>query len=49
MTHRVFPLFLLAVGFALSNLMDWPLSQSVGGAGSVLLAASHAVARCFKR
>jgi hypothetical protein len=40
---------LLVIGFVASNLMDWPLSQSVGGAGSVLLALSHISARCTQQ
>jgi ABC-type Mn2+/Zn2+ transport system permease subunit len=42
-------LLLLAIGFVLSNVMDWPLSQSVGGSGSVVLVLSHASARLVLR
>ena len=35
----------LAIGFYLSNRMNWPLSQSIGGTGFVALVLSHAGAR----
>jgi ABC-type Mn2+/Zn2+ transport system permease subunit len=34
-------LLFLAAGFVLSIEMDWPLSQSVGGAGFAILLTSH--------
>ena len=34
----------LAIGFVLSNAMQWPLSQSIGGVGFGVVAASHLVA-----
>jgi ABC-type Mn2+/Zn2+ transport system permease subunit len=37
-------LVFLAAGFYLSNTMGWPLSQSVGGVGFVVLAFSHTAA-----
>jgi ABC-type Mn2+/Zn2+ transport system permease subunit len=38
-------LLYLAAGFYLSNTMNWPLSQSVGGAGFAVLVISHLVAQ----
>lgn len=35
----------LAAGFYLSNRMEWPMSQSVGGVGFVLLVVSHTAAQ----
>jgi ABC-type Mn2+/Zn2+ transport system permease subunit len=35
----------LAAGFYLSNRMNWPLSQSVGGAGFAVLVLSHLAAQ----
>jgi ABC-type Mn2+/Zn2+ transport system permease subunit len=34
-------LLYLAIGFYLSNKMNWPMSQSVGGAGFAVLAVSQ--------
>ena len=42
-------LLLLAIGFILSNVMDWPLSQSVGGTGSVILMLSHVARQLIRR
>jgi ABC-type Mn2+/Zn2+ transport system permease subunit len=39
----ILALFYLAVGFYLSNTMDWPLSHSIGGVGFVVLLASHLI------
>jgi len=39
----------LAVGFVLSVEMQWPLSQSVGGAGFAALLASHAASHIVRR
>jgi ABC-type Mn2+/Zn2+ transport system permease subunit len=38
-------LVFLAIGFYLSNKMNWPMSQSVGGAGFVVLAVSQLAAQ----
>jgi ABC-type Mn2+/Zn2+ transport system permease subunit len=38
-------LIYLAAGFYLSNKMNWPLSQSVGGAGFIVLAISQLAAQ----
>jgi len=38
-------LLFLAAGFYLSNKMNWPLSQSVGGAGFAILAVSQLAAQ----
>ena len=35
----------LAAGFYLSNKMNWPLSQSVGGVGFVVVVLSHLAAQ----
>ena len=37
-------LILLGVGFYASNVMSWPLSQSVGSAGILVLVVSHVLA-----
>ncbi len=42
-------LVILAVGFYLSNSRNWPLSQSVGGAGFVVFVLSQAIARVMSR
>ena len=39
---------LYVAGFLLSNAMNWPLSQSIGGLGFALLIASHAIARVLR-
>lgn len=41
----VLSLVFLAIGFYLSNKMRWPMSQSVGGAGFVILAISQLAAQ----
>ena len=41
-------LFFLAAGFYLSNVMSWPLSQSVGGVGFCVLIILHAAARLLR-
>jgi len=41
----VLALLSLAIGFYLSNRMEWPMSQSVGGAGFALLILSHTAAQ----
>ena len=41
----VLSLVYLAVGFYLSNKMNWPMSQSVGGAGFAVLAVSQLTAQ----
>jgi zinc/manganese transport system permease protein len=41
----VLSLLFLAIGFYLSNTMRWPMSQSVGGAGFVILAVSQLAAQ----
>jgi len=41
----VLSLVFLAIGFYLSNTMRWPMSQSVGGAGFVILAVSQLAAQ----
>lgn len=41
----ILSLIFLAVGFYLSNTMNWPLSQSIGGAGCGALAISQLVAQ----
>jgi zinc/manganese transport system permease protein len=43
----VLSLIFLAAGFVLSNEMNWPLSQSVGGVGFAVLIVSHSVAHVF--
>jgi putative effector of murein hydrolase LrgA (UPF0299 family) len=45
MAVAVLAIIFLAVGFYLSNAMNWPLSQSVGGVGFCFLLLSHALAR----
>ena len=35
----------VAIGFYLSNTMNWPLSQSIGGTGFAALAVSHLLAQ----
>jgi ABC-type Mn2+/Zn2+ transport system permease subunit len=42
-------LTLLVVGFVLANVMNWPLSQSIGGVGTILLAISHVLAPWRRR
>ena len=42
-------LLLLAAGFYLSNTMNWPFSQSIGGVGFAALVVSHAGARLARR
>ncbi|HSU66723.1 MAG TPA: metal ABC transporter permease, partial [Tepidisphaeraceae bacterium] len=37
----LFALAFVAIGFYLSNKMNWPLSQSIGGTGFAALALSH--------
>jgi ABC-type Mn2+/Zn2+ transport system permease subunit len=37
-------LVLVAVAFVLSNALDWPLSQSVGGVGFAVFLVSHVLA-----
>jgi len=39
----------LGVGFYLSNTMNWPLSQSIGGVGFAAVVGSHVAARGLKR
>jgi ABC-type Mn2+/Zn2+ transport system permease subunit len=41
----VLSLVYLAMGFYLSNRMNWPMSQSVGGAGFIVLAISQLAAQ----
>lgn len=41
----VLSLVFVAVGFFLSNEMNWPMSQSVGGTGFAALALSHLLAQ----
>jgi ABC-type Mn2+/Zn2+ transport system permease subunit len=41
----ILSLIYLAAGFYLSNKMNWPLSQSVGGAGFIVLAVSQLAAQ----
>jgi ABC-type Mn2+/Zn2+ transport system permease subunit len=41
----VFGLVDAAIGFYLSNRLDWPFSQSVGGVGFVVLVLSHLLGR----
>lgn len=38
-------LIFLAAGFYLSNVMNWPLSQSVGGVGFAVVLVSHVLAQ----
>jgi ABC-type Mn2+/Zn2+ transport system permease subunit len=45
----VLALAMLAAGFVLSVEMQWPLSQSVGGAGFFTLLASHATSHILRR
>lgn len=40
---------LVAAGFYLSNTQQWPLSQSIGGAGFATMLASHSVAAVRNR
>jgi zinc transport system permease protein len=42
-----FALLDVYLGFQLSNIMEWPLSQSVGGVGFALLLLSHLTAQLF--
>jgi zinc/manganese transport system permease protein len=41
-------LIFLAAGFYLSNEMDWPLSQSVGGVAFLIVLLSHLLAQVFR-
>ena len=41
-------LVFLGVGFVLSNLYQWPLSQTIGGVGFGVVALSHLGARFFR-
>jgi ABC-type Mn2+/Zn2+ transport system permease subunit len=45
----ILSLIFLAIGFYLSNVMNWPFSQSVGAAGFIALILSHAAARLARR
>jgi len=42
-------LAMLGAGFVLSVEMQWPLSQSVGGAGFAALLASHVTSHILRR
>jgi ABC-type Mn2+/Zn2+ transport system permease subunit len=42
-------LVFLAGGFYLSNTMNWPFSQSVGGVGFAAVVVSHALAALIRR
>jgi ABC-type Mn2+/Zn2+ transport system permease subunit len=57
-TRRIPPAMLLsmiiaiatyAIGFVVSNKMDWPQSQSVGGVGFAILVLTHLAARVVRR
>ena len=41
-------LLLYVSGFVLSNEMNWPLSQSVGGLGFAIFLASYLASRLFR-
>lgn len=44
----ILALLYLAIGFVVSNEMNWPLSQSIGGIGFATLVLSHIISHGFR-
>jgi ABC-type Mn2+/Zn2+ transport system permease subunit len=45
LASAILSILFVAIGFYLSNELDWPLSQSIGGTGFAALAFSHLAAK----